>query len=295
MTGAIGRLNDSQKDLSNQNQPMQLVLSTHLFVRHRLTTVWLERVWAAGFPAAEIFCARQHFDYHDKAQINELGHWFRDSELKLHSLHSPLYNDNVWGRSGPQAVVDISEPLKGRRILMVDEVKRALEVAEVVPFRYMIQHIGVSGQEFDQRRLDSAFSSLEELKVFAGQRGVEILLENIPNELSHADRLNLFLNETHLNLNYCFDIGHAHMGDGVEDQFERMKARVRSTHIHDNDGVADSHLYPGKGTIDWGKAMELLGAQQKQYPLLLELREPEGVEHPIEEAKRATDELTKRL
>jgi sugar phosphate isomerase/epimerase len=274
---------------------MQLVLSTHLFVRHRLTTVWLERVWDAGFEAVEIFCARQHLDYRDKAQINELGHWFRDSNLKLHSIHAPMYSDNVWGRSGPQSVIDITEPLKGKRITVVDEIKRALEIAEVVPFRYMIQHVGVSGQEFDQRRLDSAFSSLEELKVFAGQRGVELLLENTPNELSTAERLNLFLNETHLNLNYCFDIGHAHMARGVEDQFERMKDRIRSTHLHDNDGASDSHLFPGKGTIDWGKAMELLGSRKNQYPLLLELREPPALEHPIEEARRAMDELTKWL
>ena len=102
---------------------MDLVLSTHLFVRHRLTTVWLERVWDAGFPAVEIFCARQHIDYRDKAQINELGHWFRDSQLKMHSLHAPMYNDDVWGRSGPQAVIDITEPSKGKRIAMVDEIK----------------------------------------------------------------------------------------------------------------------------------------------------------------------------
>ncbi|MBV8809632.1 MAG: sugar phosphate isomerase/epimerase, partial [Acidobacteriaceae bacterium] len=59
---------------------MDQVLSTHVFVRHRLTTVWLERVREAGFPAVEIFCARQHIDYRDKAQIAELGHWFRDAE-----------------------------------------------------------------------------------------------------------------------------------------------------------------------------------------------------------------------
>src|ERR671929_2359222 len=112
---------------------MDLVLSTHLFVRHRLTTVWLERGWDAGFSAVEIFCARQHIDYRDKAQINELGHWFRDSQLKLHSLHSPMYNDEIWGRSGPHAVVTITEPVKSKRLQMVDEIKRALEVAEVAP------------------------------------------------------------------------------------------------------------------------------------------------------------------
>ncbi len=274
---------------------MKLALSTHLFVGHRLTTVWLERVWASGFPAVEIFCARQHLDYRDKAQINELGHWFRDSPLTMQSLHAPMYTDEVWGRSGPQAVIDITEPLKGKRIAMVDQIKRALEIADVVPFQYLIQHLGVSGQEFDPRRVDAAFSSLDEIKVFAGQRGVEVLLENTPNGLSSAERLNLFLGETHLNLNYCFDIGHAHMYGSVAGEFGRMQPRIRSTHLHDNNAVEDAHLFPGKGTIDWGRAMEMLAPYQEQLPFMLELREPAGVEHPVEEAKRSMDWLLERL
>ena len=260
-----------------------------------MTTVWLERVWDAGFPEVEIFCARQHIDYRDKAQITELGHWFHDSELKMHSLHAPMYSDDVWGRSGPQAVIDITETRKAKRMSMVDEIKRALEIADIVPFRYLIQHLGVTGQEFEERRWDSAFSSLEEIKSFAGQRGVEVLLENTPNALSSADRLNEFLAQTHLKLNYCFDIGHAHMSRGIQPEFELMKERIRSTHIHDNDGESDQHLFPGKGTINWPEAMRVLGSRSGQYPLLLELREPEDFEHPIEQAKGAMDELIKQL
>lgn len=270
---------------------MQHVLSTHLFVNNRLTTSGLERIRNAGFDGIEIFCARQHFDYHDQAQINELGHWFRDSSLQLHSLHSPLYSDDVWGRSGPNAVMDITEPLKARRIAVVDEIKRALEVAETVPCRYLVQHIGASEQEVDQRKLDAAFSSLDEIKSFAGQRGVEVLLENIPNELSSAVRLNDFLTQTHLNLNYCFDIGHAHMGNGVKAEFELMKERIRSTHLHDNDGRSDLHLFPGKGSIDWKEAMRLLRSRADQYPLLLELKEVPGMERPGEDAKRVIADL----
>ncbi len=274
---------------------MQLALSTHLFVRHRLTTVWLEKIFSAGFPAVEIFCARQHVDYRDKAQIAELGHWFHDSPLKMHALHAPMYTDDVWGRSGPQAIIDITEPLKGKRITLVDEIKRVIEIADLVPFRYLIQHIGVSGQEFDQRRWDAAFSSLEEIKVFAGQRGVEVLLENTPNELSSAERLNGFLGETHLNLNYCFDIGHAHMLKAVADQFELMRKRIRSTHVHDNDGGEDQHLFSGRGSIDWHGAMQLLGSLGNENTLVLELREPAGMQHLIDEAKRAADDLMSRL
>lgn len=270
---------------------MQHVLSTHLFVNQRLTVAGLERVRSAGFQGVEIFCARQHLDYHDKAQINELGHWFRDSELVMHSLHSPMYNDDVWGRSGPNAVMDITESAKGRRIAVVDEIKRALEIAEAVPFRYLVQHLGVTGAERDERKMEAAFSSLDEIRVFAGQRGVEVLLENIPNDLSSAAALNEFLAQTHLNLNFCFDAGHAHMGAGIAREFDLMKARIRSTHLHDNDGQDDLHLFPGRGTIDWRETMALLHSRDSQYPLLLELKAVAGLEHPVVEAKRAAGDL----
>jgi len=270
---------------------MQQVLSTFLFVNHRLTTAGLERIRNAGFDAIEIYCARQHVDYHDSAQIAELGHWFRDSSLKMHSLHSPTYSDDVWGRSGPNAVLDITETQKSRRIAIVDEIKRAIEIAELVPFRYLIQHIGMPDQDIDERRIDSAFSSLDEIRVFAGQRGVEVLLENIPNGLSAAEKLTEFLATTHLQLNFCFDIGHAHMTKGIAAEFEIMKDRIRSTHIHDNDGESDSHLFPGQGTIDWKHAMGLLRSRPDQYPLVLELKAVAAVEHPAEDAKRTADDL----
>ena len=273
---------------------MQHALSTHLFVNHRLTTVWLERVWDAGIPLVEIFCARQHFDYRNKAQINELAHWFRDAELKLHSLHSPMFNDEYWGKSGPQAVVSITERVKSKRLEMVDEIKRTLEIAETVPYRYLIQHLGVAGEEFDEFKVDAAFSALEEIALFAKQRGVEVLLENTPNGLSSAERLLMFFEMTHMNMNVCLDVGHANMNESVETAYKLLQSKIRSTHIHDNDGEEDLHLFPlngSGGTIDWPRAMKLLRSAPEQYPLLLELRGVEGMEHPIKVAKATMDRL----
>lgn len=272
---------------------MDRVLSTHVIVNHRLTTAWLNRVEGAKIAAVEIFCAPQHLDYRDKSQIGELGHWFRDSPLQLHSLHAPLYTDEVWGRSGPHTHINVTERSKADRIRWIDEIKRALEIAEVVPFRYLIQHLGVSGQEFSDYAVEAAFSSLEELVVFARQRGVEILLENTPNEFATAERLQYFNAATHLNLNYVFDLGHAHIGSGVAHEFEIMKPRIRSLHVHDNDGREDQHLFPlsGGGTIDWPAAMGLLRSLPEPVPLLLELREVPEMEHPLEEVARAFERL----
>ena len=273
---------------------MNRVLSTHLFVGHRLSVAWLNRVMQAGIPAVEIFCARQHLDYRNRAQVTELWHWFGDAELKLHSLHSPMYSDEFWGRSGPHSIITITEPVKTQRLHMVDEIKRALEIAETIPFRYLIQHIGVSGEEFSERKVDAAFSALEELSVFARQRGVEILLENIPNELSTAERLRDFIEVTHLDLGFVFDVGHANIGEGVEAAFEIMKERIRSTHVHDNNAKEDKHLFPliaDGGTVDWKKTMSLLRSRPEQYPLLLELREVEGMEHPLDRVNEVFDGL----
>jgi len=270
---------------------IERALSTHLFVQHRLTTVWLERIWNAGIPLVEIFCARQHLDYHDKAQISELGHWFRDAQLKLHSLHAPMYSDDVWGRSGPNAVVSIAELVKARRIQAVDEIKRALEVAEVVPFRYLIQHLGVTGDEFDEHKLDAAFSSLEEISLFARHRNVEVLIENTPNALASAQRLVMFFEMTHLDLNVCFDVGHAHMLGSIEGEFRILQPRIRSTHIHDNNGEEDLHLFPGAegGSIDWRETMDLL--RPEQLPLVLELKEVTEMAHPLDEVNLVFEQL----
>ena len=273
---------------------MNHVLSTHLIVNHRLNTVWLDKVWDAGIPAVEIFLAAQHLDWRNKAQVTELGHWFRDAQLKLHSLHLPMHTDEVWGRSGPQSVLTITEPSKPKRIAMVDEIKRAIEVAETIPCRYLVQHLGVGGEEFDERKLDAALSSLEELNLFARQRGSEILLENIPNELSSGERLNLFNEFTHLNMHFCFDTGHANIMEGVEQAWSVMKHNVRSTHIHDNDGQADKHLFPffaQGGTIDWKKIMPLLAANENQYPLLLELKESADIANPLDTVKQIFEKL----
>jgi len=271
---------------------MERVLSTHIICNHRLTTSWLGRVQAAGIPAVEIFCAPQHLDYRDKSQIEDLGHWFRDSPLELYSLHAPMYTDKVWGRSGPDTHINITHRVKAERMRWVGEIKRTLEIAETIPFRYLIQHLGVSGQEYSDYAVDAAFTSLEELCVFARQRGVEILLENIPNELSTAEHLELFNRTTHMNLNYVFDTGHAHMGAGIGNEFGIMKRRIRSTHVHDNNGTDDEHLLPfSSGTIDWTRTMDLFRGCPGQFPLVLELHDDPAAQHHLSQAVRAFDRL----
>lgn len=272
---------------------MQRAISTHQFSDDRLTIALLDRIQKAGIPAVEIFCGLQHIDWRNRSQITEIGFWLRDSPLKVCSMHSPMYNDEYWGRSGADTAIAITESVKARRTQMVDEIKRALEIAETIPFRYLIQHVGVAGEPYSERAVDAAFNSLEELKLFAGHRGVEILLENIPNDLSSAERLLMFLNQTHLELGICFDTGHAHMHEGVANAYKMLKAMIRSTHVHDNNGKEDAHQHPF-GTsegIDWPETMTLLRSAGDQYPLLLELKRSPLSNNSLDDVLRIFDRL----
>jgi sugar phosphate isomerase/epimerase len=245
-------------------------------VKNRLHAGTLERLQRGGAQAIEIFCAKAHFDYTDRQQIRELASWFKANPIELHSLHSPLFPDDDWGRSGAPPI-NVASTEKRQHIESMDEIKRAIEVAEVLPFRYLIQHIGVPREEFTPKKFDATMTAIEHLRAFAKPLGVTILVENIPNELSTPEKLNDLVSIAHFNdVHFCFDIGHAHIMGTVEKDLELMAARVRSTHIHDNDGQNDSHLWPGAGTIDWARGMDALRSAPEVPPLLLEIDGIEG-------------------
>jgi sugar phosphate isomerase/epimerase len=225
-----------------------------------------------GAQAIEVFAARGHFDYTDRQHVREIGQWFKTSGVEFHSMHSPMTAGDSSRRDGAPPL-NIASLDKKSRIEAMDEIKRAIEVAEQFPFRFLIQHIGTGGESFSEHKFfDAATSSIEHLQAFAKPLGVRLLLENIPNELSTPERLLELVQKAHFDdIGFCFDIGHAHMEQGVEEAFVVMKERIRSTHIHDNKKDRDAHLWPGDGSIDWNGAMRLLRSAPLVPALLYEI------------------------
>jgi sugar phosphate isomerase/epimerase len=250
---------------------MRKAMSTYVYVKERLHPGLLQGLADAGAEAIEIFCARGHFDYSNRTHVREIANWFKDSGVPLHSMHSPMFSDYDWGRSGAPPI-NVADTEKKRLIEAMDEIKRALEVAEQAPFRFLVQHMGMSGESFDERKFEAGMTALEHLRAFARPLGVTLLLENIPNELSTPARLLEFLHASHLDdVGICFDVGHAHMMGGVAADFDSLKPRIRSTHVHDNNRDRDSHLWPGEGTIEWKQAMALMASAPQVPPILMEI------------------------
>lgn len=275
---------------------MPRILSTYLYVDQPLTHDILAEISRAGIHGVEIFCSLAHFNYRAPQVVQDLAGWLGDHRLQLHSLHSPTERDLAPGRRESGAPISICDPERVRRLDAVDEVKRALEVAERIPFPYLIQHLGHGRQAMDPRQFDAAFSSLEHLVVFAKQRGVVIALENTPGELTSPSSLRQFIQETRLhNLRMCFDTGHAHLEDGIEASFDMMRERLVSTHVHDNHGERDEHLLPHEGTINWDVALQALAGAAQPLPMVLELKEQAPGTPPLDLISQVFDKLEKGL
>jgi len=250
---------------------MQRVLSTYLFVNRKLSAALLGEAASADIAALELFCSRGHFDYRSGEDARELASWLAGNNLKLHSIHAPTTRDFQLTRESG-APLSISDPERLRRQDAVDEIKRALDLVELIPFRYCVQHVANSRDLPDQRRWDATFSSLEHLSLFARQRGVTVAIENTPGEMATPSNLRKFLEETRLtSVKICFDAGHAHLEGGALAGLEVVRDLVVTTHLHDNRGERDDHLLPYEGAIDWST---LLPALPSEAPIVLELKEP---------------------
>ena len=128
---------------------MLRAISSYVYIKKRLHPGLLDAMKRGGAQAIELFAARGHFNYTDKEHIKELSSWFRSEGVKFHSMHSPIYMSNDFkSGSAPLNIVDTEKP---RRIEAMDEIKRALEIAEQIPFRFLIQHLGVSNETFNER------------------------------------------------------------------------------------------------------------------------------------------------
>jgi sugar phosphate isomerase/epimerase len=229
-------------------------ISTHLFHDQKLDREHLVEIAAHGFECVEVFATRTHFDYHDSVAVRALAEWLEDTRLVLNSVHAPINASLINGQWGEMFSNAITDPALRQRA--VAEAEAALAVAQTVPYRHLVVHLGVPDSlkpsSGDNSR-DAARRSVESLHEMAQRVGVKLALEIIPNSLSSAEQL-VSLIENDLDgtdVGICMDVGHAFMMGDLADAIETCAEHLVSTHLHDNQRKSDDHLAPGEGAIDW--------------------------------------------
>jgi sugar phosphate isomerase/epimerase len=236
---------------------MRFGMSTHLFHDRLLSRAHLQEVASFGFDGIELFATRSHFDYHDRAASVALRDWLDDTGLTLMAIHAPVnesFRNGQWGASISNAMAD--ERLRRQA---VEETRRAVAVAEFAPTGLLVVHLGtpLSYAASGDNQRSAMVRSLEEIGTVAGNAGMPLALEVIPNDLSDAAAL-VRLIEEDVDLpgtGICFDFGHALLMGDVVDAIETASGYLIATHVSDNDGVSDQHLAPFAGRLEWDAAL----------------------------------------
>jgi sugar phosphate isomerase/epimerase len=274
---------------------MQPAISTHVFLQQRLHPGLLDALHKSGATTIELFAARHHFDYTDRAAVRDIATWFRSSGVAA-TLHQPIYltdrGSGQWSRHvAPN--INLIDPEKTHRITAMDEVKRALESAEQIPIDACILHLGQKDDPWNTRALENSLTAIEHLKAFAHPLGVRILIENLQNDITSSEHILEILRVGHFDrVGVCLDVGHAHLTQpenniGIDETFELLKPRIAQLHLHDNHGTKDDHLWPGLASIDWTNVAKQIATLPANTPGMLE------ISHDLEETpESATQKAT---
>ena len=78
---------------------MLRAISSYVFIKQRLHPGLLDKMANGGAQAIEVFAARGHFDYTNRADVQELGQWFKSGQVEFHSMHSPIFTTNDFARA----------------------------------------------------------------------------------------------------------------------------------------------------------------------------------------------------
>src|SRR5437762_6162021 len=217
---------------------MEFGISTQIYRGQPVTVDLLESMRKAGYNRFELFCNRPHLDFHNRSLLRAIGRWFQENALPPPSLHLP-FMENV----GPKQRIWISvlEPERRYREAALDEIKQSLEFSDHVGLAYVVMHLGNPKEKFSPVAFEYAYAAISQIRAFSG---VEVVIENIPNEISTLERIEEFKNVSQVpDIGICYDTGHGHL-QGVDHSFEH----IRTTHNHDNNAQPDEHPWPLEGT-----------------------------------------------
>ena len=241
---------------------MQFGISTQIHRSQAVTVDLLESMRKAGYEHFELFCNRPHLDFHNRSLLRSIGRWFQENSLPAPSLHLPFIENT--GRA-QRIWISVLEPERRHRDAAMDEIKRSLEFADHLPLAYLVMHLGNPNETFTPVAFEYAYAAVSQIRAFAG---VDVLIENIPNEISTIERIEEFKNVSQLpDLGICYDTGHGHL-QGISEGFET----IRTTHVHDNHGETDEHLWPFEGTLNWPALIEKLVLANYKGPFVFEAR-----------------------
>ncbi|MHA1909502.1 MAG: sugar phosphate isomerase/epimerase family protein [Candidatus Thorarchaeota archaeon] len=218
-------------------------------------------------------------------QKQEFKEIMASSNLSL-TTHAPYDDVNL---------ASLKEPIRRASLeIMKDCVDLSMDVGSSI----LVLHAGFCPVNQIARHDDAIQrfrASLLELAMYAHDRGVKIGVEN--KQIGHDREIVLYPDE-HLEIVHEYndfdvgaviDVGHANTAEiDLPKYVEKLLPFIIELHLHDNDGMTDSHVGLGEGTADIEGVLEVLLKSKFDGPTILELDSKETLKRAINYIEQKT-------
>ncbi len=148
---------------------------------------------------------------------------------------------------------------------VLKRIRASIRFASELDANHLIIHPGwtTATERFMRgRSWDLNLRSLYWLLRYAGDYGVDCLMENVPNSMPYllvsVDDFLLFDEEMDPPMNYVLDVAHAYLQGEVFQFIDNFGGKIKHVHVSDNWGETDQHLPLGEGNINWGRVIDAL-------------------------------------
>lgn len=251
---------------------MFISVSTHIFVYHEFTPRLINILAECGVKSLEVFAAYPHFNYRDRAYVDTIVKSCRDSDIKIRSVHFPLYYhiDDIKKKRW----LSLSSEDEALRLETIQETVAASKILPPKTGGILVVHPSIPGGDIGGKRtflfIDSMNRILEEIP-----DTVRIAIENTTTSSGTASAtMELARSFPPERVGVCIDVGHANVIESPAFALVATNSRLINIHGSDNHGSSDDHLPPGDGTVNWNRIIRTLTGLGYRGPLTLEIRDP---------------------
>lgn len=132
-----------------------------------------------------------------------------------------------------------------RREFRYEMIRRSAEAAGMLGISWTVLHVGKS--------VEATLAFARDICRTVNGYGVGVAVENSPKSTIEVlcESVDVLASEGY-NVGICYDVGHGNLtGAPQHEMLDKIGARLRMLHVHDNNGQKDEHREPGFGNIDW--------------------------------------------
>ena len=234
----------------------------------------LRKISDAGFSHIH-WCHEWSTNYfYTEEDLDKIKSYLNEFSLTILDIHASNGRDISW-----------ESPDDSKRNSAVELVRNRIDMAEKFNVNVIIMH--VSEYNYFLKK------SLDELQSYAKTRDVKIAIENTMN-FPVVDKILSDYNSDFLGL--CYDSGHGNIEENSYVWLDKLKDRLISIHIHDNDGKRDLHQIPFTGTLEWDRVSNLISKSSYKkcvnFEVSLRNMEIEDEEKFLAQSFRAAEKLS---